>query len=422
MSEPFGSHDDQSPNRPPSNLPSNLPSTRPAWTPQPVSRVSTAVTSTPDSIDKTIVPHRSRESASGLTSFYFTVATAALMFGIWFVGPRLVEEYHYAAESGKTRANYEFAVDKLEDDPLSKVSYAYQLVAHKIRPSVVSVNAIKSRFEGRGLGSGVVMSESGYIITNAHVLEGASEFYVEMHDRRRYEARLIGSDEISDLAVLKIDAPNLIPASIGSSMDAEVGSIVWAIGSPYGFEQTVTSGIISGKNRKGDPGDRYQKQSLIQTDAAVNPGNSGGPLVDDQGRVIGINTSIFGKTFQGISFAVPSETVAFVFNQIVRNGEVIRGFLGVQPIEVSHQDLIRYDLPDLNGAKIVAITANTPADRAGFRQSDIIRTWNGIEIEDYRSIYRLAEESPPNSIVEVRFLRNGIEQATQVQMGQFRLR
>ena len=141
--------------------------------------------------------------------------------------------------------------------------------------------------------------DRGYIISNAHVLEGASSCMVQLHDRSQYKAKLVGVDLVSDLAVLKINANNLVPAVWGDSETAEVGSIVWAIGSPYRYEQTVTSGIISGKDR---PGDKSRKQNLLQTDAAVNPGNSGGPLVDASGNVIGINTSIYGETFQAVSY------------------------------------------------------------------------------------------------------------------------
>ncbi len=337
------------------------------------------------------------------------------MCGIWFIGPRLVQEYHYAATVGKLRGEYDNAVVQLEKQPLHNVSRAYQLVAQKIRPSVVSINAVKRRFEEAGLGSGVIMSEDGYIMTNAHVLENATRFFVELHDRRRFEAHLIGTDSISDLAVLKIDAPALIPAMWGESDDVDVGSIVWAIGSPYGFQQTVTSGILSGKDRPGDP--QHNKQSLLQTDAAVNPGNSGGPLVDAQGRVIGINTSIFGETFQGISFAVPSATARFVFTELIENNKVTRGYLGVLPSEVDHDDAVRLQLPDLDGAKLASVVSGSPAYQAGIRPYDIIRTWDGIHIREFRDLFRLAETTPPNTRVEITLLRAGKEHRTMVTVG-----
>jgi serine protease Do len=261
------------------------------------------------------------------------------------------------------------------------------------------------------------MSKEGHILTNAHVLDDASRFFVDLHDRRRYPARLVGFDETSDLALLKIDAPSLIPADWGNSADAEVGSIVWAVGSPYGFQQTVTSGILSGKDRPGDA--RQFKQSLLQTDAAVNPGNSGGPLVDSQGRVIGINTSIFGETFQGISFAVPSETALFVYNELREDGKVTRGFLGAVPSEVSYEDWQRFRLPDLFGAKLTRVEPSSPAFRAGIRTNDIIRSWNGVPIKDFRTLYRLAEMTPPYTTVSLTLLRDGRETQTEVTVGEY---
>ncbi len=361
---------------------------------------------------------KSRQSGSGvLGGMYFLAASAALMFGFWFIGPRLVEEYHYAAALGKARAEYDNAVEKLSSQPLTNVSQAYQLVAHKVKPSVVSVSAVKRPSEGSGLGSGVVMSTDGYILTNAHVLDGASKYIVELPDRRHYTAKLIGADLVSDLALLKINAPGLIPADWGNSDEAEVGSIVWAVGSPYGFQQTVTSGILSGKDRPGDK--RQFKQNLLQTDAAVNPGNSGGPLVDSQGRVIGINTSIFGETFQGISFAVPSKTAIFVYNELKEDGRVTRGYLGAVPDAVSFYDSQRFQLPDLNGAKLTSVRRGSPAYRAGIRRNDVIRSWNGTEIKEFRKLYRMAEMTEPYTTVKVTLYRDGLEQQTQVTVGEF---
>ena len=354
-------------------------------------------------------------STGGSGGLYFLLTCAAFMSGLWFIGPKLVEEYHYAAEVGRSRALYENAVTQLERQPLNNVSHAYQLVAQRIRPSVVSVSAIKSIRDGSGLGSGVIMSEDGYIMTNAHVLEGATRFLIELHDRRRFEAKLIGTDSTSDLALLKISAPNLVPATWGDSESVNVGSIVWAIGSPYGFQQTVTSGIVSGKDRPGDP--NHQKQSLIQTDAAVNPGNSGGPLVDAQGHVIGINTSIFGETFQGISFAVPSETARFVFKQLLQTGKVTRGYLGVLPEQVNHHDAVRMELPDLDGAKLRSVLSGSPADLAGIRRGDVIRSWNGNEVKEFKSLFRFAEMTEPNTPVKVSLFRDGEERITEVIVG-----
>jgi len=319
---------------------------------------------------------------------YFFLLTMILTITVaWLVGPRLVEEYHYAAAIGKARGEYTNAVQQLDQAPLTEVSMAYQMVAQRIRPSVVSVKAFKSK--DVGFGSGVILSADGYIMSNAHVIKGSNNFQVELYDRRSVNAKVIGVDNESDLAVLKIEADNLIPAVWGDSDAIEVGSMVWAIGSPYEFTQTITSGILSGKNRRGDSS--HKKQTLLQTDAAVNPGNSGGPLVDIQGKVIGINTSIFGKTFQGISFAVPSSTAKFVFEQLVTNQKVSRGYLGLTPREITEQEAAKLSLPDLDGAFVNYVKPGGPAYNAGIRRGDILRAWEGVPIGNYRQLFRFAE-------------------------------
>ena len=350
-----------------------------------------------------------------LVPAYALFTCTVLLLAAWLIGPRIVEEYNYAATRGKVRAQYENAVELLEGRPLENVSIASQLVAQKIRPSVVSIHAGRTNNNQRGYGSGVIMSSEGYIISNAHVLEGASSCMVQLHDRSQYKAKLVGVDLVSDLAVLKINANNLVPAVWGDSETAEVGSIVWAIGSPYRYEQTVTSGIISGKDR---PGDKSRKQNLLQTDAAVNPGNSGGPLVDASGNVIGINTSIYGETFQGISFAVPSSTAKFVYGQLLENGSVVRGYLGVKPEEVRYRMAATGYLPDLDGAVLTVVYKNSPADLAGFKEGDVIRKWNGQSVKQYNSLFQLAERSPPNSTVEVVLIRDGRSMKKNVVIGE----
>ena len=338
------------------------------------------------------------------TYFFFLTMTLTIIVA-WLVGPRLVEEYHYAAAVGKARGEYVHAVEQLDRAPLTEVSMAYQMVAQRIRPSVVSVKAFKSKEVG--FGSGVILSADGYIMSNAHVIKDSNKFQVELYDRRRLTAKLIGVDNESDLAVLKIEANNLIPATWGDSDAIEVGSIVWAIGSPYEFSQTITSGILSGKDRRGDT--YHNKQTLLQTDAAVNPGNSGGPLVDIQGKVIGINTSIFGKTFQGISFAVPSSTAKFVFEQLVTDQKVSRGYLGLVPNEITEKRARMLGLPDLKGAIVRQVSPNSPAHKSGIRPGDILRRWEGVPIENYRQIFRLAEGTRVGSEVTLEIWRINIE-------------
>ncbi len=366
---------------------------------------------------------------SAFARFFWFFASAAFVLCVWKAGPSILESYQYSIVKGTIRAEYDNAVEQLASDPLSNVSDAFELVAQKIRPSVVSVRAIKpgtknsrrGRFIENGQGSGVIMSEQGHILTNEHVIRDASNIEITLFDRRVYAAKLVGSaDEYNDLAVLKIDAPSLIPAQWGDSDELEVGSIVWAIGSPFGLDQTVTSGIISAKNRY-DRNSPYQE--LLQTDAAVNPGNSGGPLVDSKGRVVGINTSIYGDKFQGISFAVPSVQAKFVYEETLEKGYVARGMLGAQPFAVFQDDAAKLGLPDINGALLVSISEDpdSPALIAGLKENDVIRSWNGQFVDDYNKLYRFVSMTEPFSTAEVEFIRDGKNEVVEVQVGSRRI-
>lgn len=387
----------------------------------PVAKTSREVLS-----DRTLSPHsnqelkprirRPREAtfAESAARLFWMLIFAAVVMGVWRVGPRMLEDYQYAVTAGKVRAEYQVAMEMLKERPLSNVSLAYQLVAQKIRPSVVSVRTERPEEGTRGQGSGVVMSKEGYILTNAHVVDHAKRIKIALYDRHEYNARLIGVDLDSDLAVVKIDAPDLIPAEWGNSESTEVGSIVWAIGSPYGLDQTVTSGIISGKNRRDE---EHQTRELLQTDAAVNPGNSGGPLVDANGFVIGINTSIFGETFQGISFAVPSTIAKFVFQQLIDYGKVTRGYLGVEPWTVFQDVAAELKLPNLDGAYVSRVAPNSPAALGGLRTNDVILSWNDEPITVHTMLYRLVEMTPPHEHAKVVIARDGELKELEITVG-----
>ena len=368
-------------------------------------------------------------ASDAMNKIFWLLCLAAFVYGVVQIGPMLAERYQYAVTSGRVRAEYENAVKVLADDPLASVSKAYQLVAQSIKPSVVSVKCRKiiqqglsrQTVIGEGQGSGVIISGDGYIVTNAHVIRDAQEIIVKLHDRRVYSAKVIGSDPETDVAVLKIQADNLVTAVWGDSENLEVGSIVWAIGTPYELEQTVTSGVVSGKNRyeKSPENSRENlQQELIQTDAAVNPGNSGGPLVDAQGKVVGINTSIYGDKFQGISFAVPSSIAKYVSKQLISNGRVKRGFLGFVPQLVSPEDAAALSLPDLDGAIVVQVDRNTPAANAGIQLNDVIRKWNDVPVTDHRAIYRMVATTEPDSTAIIEILRDGQTMNMEVVIGE----
>lgn len=259
----------------------------------------------------------------------------------------------------------------------------------------------------RGLGSGVIVSEDGYILTNNHVVEEADEIQVFLgDDDREYEAKLIGADPKSDLAILKINAANLPYARIGNSDLIEVGDIVLAVGNPFGVGQTVTMGIVSATGR-ATLGLDYE--DFIQTDAAINPGNSGGALVDVEGRLIGINTAILSKTGanQGIGFAIPTNLARNVMEDLIEQGYVNRGFLGVMIQDVSPGLADYFDLNETKGALITEVTENSPANRAGLEVGDLILEFNETPIKDSRHLKLEIGASKPDTEHDFKVLRDG---------------
>ena len=377
-------------------------------------------TSRPPTLEELVpAPARPIDRNHSFMRFFWFLSGVTLLLISWYLVPQMIERYQYAVTKGKIQAEYENAVQLLEQQPLESVSNAYELVAQKVRPSVVSIQtAVPTQSFLRnmaGQGSGVIINSAGHILTNAHVIEGAEQIRVVLHDRRSFKATQVGEvDVLNDLAVLKIDADNLLPAEWGESEKLNVGSIVWAVGSPFGYDQTVTSGIISAKDRMRS-GNGHQQ--MLQTDAAVNPGNSGGPLVDSQGRVVGINTAIHGEQFQGISFAVPSEIAKFVFDQVIDKGYVDFGILGAFPEPVFQNDADRLSLPDINGALIREVISDSPADNAGLQKNDVVRSWNGKPIVAHGNLFRFVDMTTPNTKIRLTVLRNGKERELEIIVG-----
>ena len=231
-----------------------------------------------------------------------------------------------------------------------------------------------------GLGSGVIVSPSGYILTNNHVIEGADEIEVSLNDSRKARAKVIGTDPETDLAILKIDLDKLPVIVLGSSEALEIGDQVLAIGNPFGVGQTVTSGIISalGRNQLGI----NVFENFIQTDAAINPGNSGGALVDTQGRLLGINTAIFSRSggSLGIGFAIPVSTARQVLDSILKDGQVTRGWIGVEPQELTAELIKTFNLSAKSGVIITGVLQNGPAAAAGIRPGDVITSVGGVPV------------------------------------------
>lgn len=256
----------------------------------------------------------------------------------------------------------------------------------------------------RGVGSGFVISADGYVMTNAHVIDGASEVYVTLTDKREFKAKVIGADTRSDVALLKIDGANLPRLTIGDSDKIKAGEWVLAIGSPFGLENTVTAGIISAKAR--DTGDYLP---LIQTDVAVNPGNSGGPLINMRGEVVGINSQIYSRSggFMGISFAVPIDEAMRVSEQLKASGKVTRGRIGVQIGEVTKDVAESLGLPKAEGALIARVEADGPAAKAGLQAGDIILKFNGVAIERANDLPRLVGNTKPGARGTISVWRKG---------------
>jgi serine protease Do len=270
------------------------------------------------------------------------------------------------------------------------------------------------KWKERSLGSGVIVSPDGYIITNNHVVEKADEIKVTLFDKRVFKGRIVGADPKTDVAIIRIDASNLPVLSWGNSDKLQVGEFVLAIGSPYGLSNTVTMGIISAVGRANVGIADYE--DFIQTDAAINPGNSGGPLVNITGELIGINTAIFSRTggYQGIGFAVPSNMVRLVMDQLIQKGKVTRGWIGVTIQELTPELAQQFGLKKSKGALVSDIVKDSPAARSGINRGDIIVEFNGKEVKDVSSLRNLVSQSKAGSNITLKILRSGKELTVQV--------
>lgn len=279
-------------------------------------------------------------------------------------------------------------------------------------------NVPKERRE-KSLGSGVIISPEGYILTNNHVVDHATDVTVTLSDKRELKAKVIGTDPRTDIAVLKIEGSNFPALTLGDSSKVEVGDIVLAIGDPFGVGQTVTSGIVSATGRGGLGIEEVE--DFIQTDAPINPGNSGGALVDDEGHLIGINTAIISGNSggnQGIGFAVPINMARHDMDQIVAHGKVDRGYLGILPQDVTPAMAKAFNT-QTNGALVGDVTAGSPAERGGLQKGDIIVGINGQPVSDANQLRLKIGMLEPNEKVNLKVLRNGKAQEVAVQLGAF---
>lgn len=271
---------------------------------------------------------------------------------------------------------------------------------------------------GGGQGSGVIVSSDGYVLTNNHVIDHAREVTVTLPDKREFKGKIVGTDPKSDLAVVKIDGQNLPTVAWGDASKLQVGEYVLAIGNPFGLNSTVTLGIVSalGRGRMGIT----QYEDFIQTDAAINPGNSGGALVNTRGELVGINTAIFSQTggYQGVGFAVPTSMSKPIYESLIKHGKVVRGYLGIG-IQDLNQDLAKsFGIKDAKGALVSDVKEDSPADQAGFKQGDVISSYQGSLVEDAVALQRLVTRTTVGSKVAVKILRDGVEKELTVTIGE----
>ncbi|MGO9950816.1 MAG: DegQ family serine endoprotease [Dissulfurispiraceae bacterium] len=332
---------------------------------------------------------------------------------------------------------------------LTKTDRAMAEVAAAVKPSVVNISSTRTvktqgmtnpfhndplfkrffgdqfggfgqprEFKQASLGSGVIVDKDGYILTNNHVVKDADEIKIKLSDKREFVGKVIGTDPKTDLAVVKIEAHNLPVLKLGDSGRIKVGETVLAIGTPFGLNQTVTSGIVSAVGR-ADVG-IADYEDFIQTDAAINPGNSGGALVNIRGELIGINTAIFSTSggYQGIGFAIPSNMARTVMNSLIKSGKVVRGWLGVSIQPVTADLAKQFALKEETGVLVGDVTEDSPAEKAGIKRGDVIIQYNGSLISDPGMLRNLVAETAPDTAVSVKLLRDGTPKTLTVSIGE----
>ncbi len=330
-------------------------------------------------------------------------------------------------------------LDNNQVGALLALDHAMEAVAARVTPAIVNVavtSRVKSqpaaegipddlqRFFGqqdgegmpqqqprieRGIGSGVIISPDGYIVTNNHVVDGATDIKVTLSDRRIMTAKVVGTDPLTDLAVIKVDGTNLPNIPIGDSSTLRPGQTVLAFGNPYGFRFTVTRGIVSALNRPNPTADPRKPGQFIQTDAAINPGNSGGPLVDARGEVVGINTFLFSPSgaFSGMGFAIPTQIVNPVVQSLVRYGKVAHGRMGIGITDVTPENAKFFDVHDSDGAVVTQLESGSPGAKAGLKVGDVITEINGKKVTDAGQLQMEVGEIAPGTEIGLQVMRDG---------------
>lgn len=374
-------------------------------------------------------------------------------FTVWglAVALGLLTAHAQQQQPNNTQQNSPPGIDPQTVRPAEQLGQAYAEVAAHVKPAIVSVYSEKMvkqsdtsaddllrRFFGeqmppghggrnhggsvpqRGMGSGMIIDKKGRILTNYHVVSDVDEIKVQLADKRRFEAEIVGTDPASDIAVIRIkgNVPSDLPTvELGDSDAMQVGNMVMAIGSPFGFIQTVTTGVLSAKGRAGIGINTYE--DFLQTDAAINPGNSGGPLVNMRGQVIGINSVIATSIgqFAGVGLAIPINMVKAVLPTLAKGGKIVRGFLGVGIQELTSDLAQQFGADTVNGALVTDVSKGGPADEAGLKPGDIILRYDGKSLQDTAHLKNMVAATPPGTKVNLEILRNGKEQTLTAKVG-----
>lgn len=370
-----------------------------------------------------------RAAQRGGCSFWLIAILVILV--ILIASPWLAQQIAYRIEMGRQQAEVEVARKVLGN--VQGTTEAFRLAAQAVGPSVVHIDTA-TLVQGRrqvlgdfsrsaprrlmtGQGSGVIIDGEGYILTNYHVVAEASQLRVRLSDGREISgATIVGADPATDLAVVKIDATDLIAAQWGDSDAMKVGDWVLAVGNPFGLDRTVTQGIVSAVGRRGVIGGNLY-QDFLQTDAAVNPGNSGGPLVNLSGEVVGINTAIVGEAFQGISFAIPSALARSVYEEIRKSGSVVRGWLGVATQSLNDELAQQLGVQSTDGALVTGVLPDSPASDAGVEPGDVIVSWDGEAVTDSADLTLRVARTPKDKQVDVVVVRDGVRVTLKVTVG-----